>query len=121
MQLHIKSYTCSVHTIQASPQRGDRPLPPPSGGQKPCNAQWSLQAGWGVHTFTEGGGGRVEALLQGGGGVHLDGGTALGAAHQGKVDALVHCPHNLQSGARLVLGMNLGIFRYKSRVGNRVK
>lgn len=72
-----------------------------------------------MHTFTEGGGSRVEALLQGGGGVQLDGGAALGAAHQGKVDALVHCPHNLQSGACPVLGINLGIFGYKCRVEYR--
>lgn len=57
--------------------------------------QWQTDNWLAGHTFTEGRGGRVQALLKGGGGVHLDRGAALGAAHQGKVDARVHRTHYL--------------------------
>lgn len=49
-----------------------------------------------MHTLTESHGGKVQAVFQAGWGVDFDGGAALGATHQGKMDALVYRPHHLQ-------------------------
>ena len=85
-----RTYKVHIKQLPSWVPQGQAPPPPTLPLLSRRAAALATNSWVAEHTFTEGRGSRVEALLEGGGGVDLDGWATLGAAHQGKVDAGVH-------------------------------